>query len=299
LGASFLKAIQLMRQRLENGGKIIVTGIGKSGHIGHKITATFASTGTTAVTLDPVDAAHGDLGIVSPKDLVIVLSYSGNTDELLRVVPLLKRLGTPIVGITGNLRSPLAKQADVTLDVSVQQEACPLNLAPTSSTTAMLAMGDAIAMVLLESRGFRREDFARLHPGGTIGRDLLLKVSEIMRPRSAMPVCTPGTPVAKALSQITKKRCGAAVVVDLRGKLLGIYTHGDFARSYQKDPEIGRRPLRSVMTKNPVTITVDSLAAKALHVFETHRIEDLIVLDAARRPVGLVDSQDLARFRLY
>ena len=186
LGSSFLKAVQLMRQRLENGGKIIVTGIGKSGHIGHKIAATFASTGTTSVALDPVDAAHGDLGVVSPKDLVIVLSYSGNTDELLRVVPLLKRLGTPIIGITGNLRSPLAKQADVTLDVSVDQEACPLNLAPTSSTTAMLAMGDAIAMVLLESRGFRREDFARLHPAGTIGRNLLMKVSEIMRPRSAM-----------------------------------------------------------------------------------------------------------------
>ena len=299
LGPTFLKAIQLMRQRLEDGGKIIVTGIGKSGHIGHKIAATLASTGTSSVALDPVDAAHGDLGVVSPKDLVMVLSYSGNTDELLRVVPLLKRLGTPIVGITGNPRSPLAKQADVTLDVSVEQEACPLNLAPTSSTTATLAMGDAIAMVLLESRGFRREDFAKLHPGGSIGRNLLLKVSEIMRPRPSMPVCPPETPVAKALSLITAKRCGAAVIVDKRGKLLGIYTHGDFARGYQKDPEIGRRPLRAVMTKNPVTIPVDSLAAKALHVFETHRIEDLIVLDAARRPVGLVDSQDLARFRLY
>jgi arabinose-5-phosphate isomerase len=299
LGPSFLKAVHLMRQKLEDGGKIIVTGIGKSGHIGHKIAATLASTGTTSVALDPVDAAHGDLGVVSPEDLVVVLSYSGNTDELLRVVPMLKRLGTPIVGITGNLRSPLAQQADVILDVSVDQEACPLNLAPTSSTTAMLAMGDAIAMVLLESRGFRREDFARLHPGGTIGRNLLLKVGEIMRPRSAIPLCKPETPVAKALSQITAKRCGAAVVVDPRGKLLGIYTHGDFVRGFQKDPEIGRRPLRAVMTKNPVTITVDSLAAKALHTFETHRIEDLIVLDAARRPVGLVDSQDLARFRLY
>jgi arabinose-5-phosphate isomerase len=299
LGSSFLRAVHLMRQRLENGGKIIVTGIGKSGHIGHKIAATLASTGTTSVALDPVDAAHGDLGVVSPKDLVIVLSYSGNTDELLRVVPLLKRLGTPIIGITGNPRSPLAKQADVALDVSVEQEACPLNLAPTSSTTAMLAMGDAIAMVLLESRGFRREDFARLHPAGAIGRDLLLKVSEIMRPRSAVPICQPDTPVAKALAQITAKRCGAAVVVDARGKLAGIYTHGDFVRGFQKDPEIGKRPLRAVMTKHPVTIPVDSLAAKALHIFETHRIEDLIVLDAARRPVGLVDSQDLARFRLY
>ena len=288
LGPAFLKAVHLMRQRLEDGGKIIVTGIGKSGHIGHKIAATLASTGTTSVALDPVDAAHGDLGVVSPKDLVVVLSYSGNTDELLRVVPLLKRLGTPIVGITGNLRSPLAKQADVAIDVSVEQEACPLNLAPTSSTTAMLAIGDAIAMVLLESRGFRREDFAKL-----------MRVSEIMRPRSSMPICKPETTVAKALSLITAKRCGAAVVVDPRGKLLGIYTHGDFARGYQKDSEIGRRPLRAVMTKNPVTIPVDSLAAKALHVFETHRIEDLIVLDAARRPVGLVDSQDLARFRLY
>jgi arabinose-5-phosphate isomerase len=299
LGPSFLRAVQLMRQRLESGGKIIVTGIGKSGHIGHKIAATLASTGTTSVALDPVDAAHGDLGVVSPKDLVVVLSYSGNTDELLRVVPLLKRLGTPIVGITGNLRSPLARQADIAIDVSVNQEACPLNLAPTSSTTAMLAIGDAIAMVLLESRGFRREDFARLHPAGTIGRNLLMKVSEIMRPRTAFPACKPETTVAKALSQITAKRCGAAVVVDARGKLLGIYTHGDFVRGYQKDPEIGKRPLRAVMTRNPVTIGVDSLAAKALHIFENHRIEDLIVLDAVRRPVGLVDSQDLARFRFY
>jgi arabinose-5-phosphate isomerase len=297
IGPSFLKAVALMRQRLENGGKIIVTGIGKSGHIGHKIASTLASTGTTSVTLDPVDAAHGDLGVVSKKDLVLVLSYSGSTDELIRVVPLLKKLGAPIVVMTGNLRSHLARQSDIVLDVSVQQEACPLNLAPTSSTTAMLAMGDALAMVLLESRGFRREDFARLHPAGAIGRDLLLKVSEIMRPRSAIPVCTTETPVSKALAEITAKRCGAAIVLDKRGKVAGIYTHGDFARGFQKDREIRHRPMKSVMTKNPVTIPVDSLAAKALHMFETHRIEDLVVVDATRRPVGLVDSQDLTRFR--
>ena len=297
LGPTFLKTVALMQQRLENGGKIIVTGIGKSGHIGHKIAATFASTGTTSVTLDPVDAAHGDLGVVSKKDLILVLSYSGTTDELLRVVPLLKRLGTPIVVMTGNSRSQLARQAEVTLDVSVEQEACPLNLAPTSSTTAMLAMGDALAMVLLESRGFRREDFARLHPAGAIGRDLLLKVREIMRPRNSVPVVTLETTVAKALAEITAKRCGAAIVLDGKGKVAGIYTHGDFARGYQKDPGIGGRPLRAVMTKNPVTIPVDSLAAKALHIFETHRIEDLVVVDASHRPVGLVDSQDLTRFR--
>lgn len=297
LGPSFLKAIALMHQRVQTGGKIIVTGIGKSGHIGHKIAATLASTGTTSVALDPVDAAHGDLGVVSKKDLIIVLSYSGNTEELLRVVPLFKRLGTPIIGMTGNLRSPLARQADVALDVSVQQEACPMNLAPTSSTTAMLAMGDAIAMVLLESRGFRREDFAKLHPAGSIGRDLLLKVSEIMRPRNAVPICKLTTPVAKALAEITAKRCGAAIIVDARGKLAGIYTHGDFVRNFQKDPAIRTRPLREVMTKNPVTISVDSLAAKALHIFETNRIEDLIVVDTARRPLGLVDSQDLTHFR--
>lgn len=297
LGPSFLKAISLMHQRVQSGGKIVVTGIGKSGHIGHKIAATLASTGTTSVALDPVDAAHGDLGVVSKKDLILVLSYSGNTEELLRVVPLLKRLGTPIVGMTGNLRSPLARQSDVSLDVSVEQEACPMNLAPTSSTTAMLAMGDAIAMVLLESRGFRREDFAKLHPAGSIGRDLLLKVSEIMRPRSAVPICKLTTPVTKALAEITAKRCGAAIVVDAHGKLAGIYTHGDFVRNFQKDPLIRTRPIREVMTKNPVTISVDSLAAKALHIFETNRIEDLIVLDSSRRPLGLVDSQDLTHFR--
>ena len=298
LGPSFLQAIRLMRQRLENGGKIIVTGIGKSGHIGHKIASTLASTGTTSVTLDPVDAVHGDLGVVSRKDLILVLSYSGNTDELLRVVPLIKRQGVPILVMTGNPRSNLARQSDVILDVSVDQEACPLNLAPTSSTTAMLAMGDALAMVLLQSRGFRREDFAQLHPAGSIGRDLLLPVQEIMRPRKSIPICTGKTSVAQALSQITAKRCGAAIVVDAKGKLAGIYTHGDFVRGFQKDAAIGNRALASVMTKRPITISFGSLAAKALHIFETHRIEDLVVVDAAHRPVGLVDSQDLTRFRL-
>jgi len=298
LGPSFLQAIRLMQQRLENGGKIIVTGIGKSGHIGHKIASTLASTGTTSVTLDPVDAVHGDLGVVSRKDLILVLSYSGNTDELLRVVPLIKRQGVPILVMTGNPRSNLARQSDVVLDVSVDQEACPLNLAPTSSTTAMLAMGDALAMVLLQSRGFRREDFAQLHPAGSIGRDLLLPVQEIMRPRKSIPICTGKTTVAQALSQITAKRCGAAIIVDARGKLAGIYTHGDFVRGFQKDAAIGKRALASVMTKRPITISLGSLAAKALHIFETHRIEDLVVVDAAHRPVGLVDSQDLTRFRL-
>jgi len=298
LGPTFLQAIRLMQQRLENGGKIIVTGIGKSGHIGHKIASTLASTGTTSVTLDPVDAVHGDLGVVARKDLILVLSYSGNTDELLRVVPLIKRQGVPILVMTGNPRSNLARQSDVILDVSVDQEACPLNLAPTSSTTAMLAMGDALAMVLLQSRGFRREDFAQLHPAGSIGRDLLLPVQEIMRPRKSIPICTGKTTVAQALSQITAKRCGAAIVVDAKGKLAGIYTHGDFVRGFQEDAAIGKRSLASVMTKRPITISLGSLAAKALHIFETHRIEDLVVVDAAHRPVGLVDSQDLTRFRL-
>ncbi|MCX6935784.1 MAG: CBS domain-containing protein, partial [Verrucomicrobia bacterium] len=188
--------------------------------------------------------------------------------------------------------------SNVVLDVSVEQEACPLNLAPTSSTTAMLAMGDALAMVLLESRGFRREDFARLHPAGPIGRQLLLPVSEIMRPRASVAVCTTNTTVGKALTEISAKRCGAAIVLDKRGKVAGIYTHGDFARGFQKDPHIGQRPLKAVMTKNPVTIKVQSLAVKALRIFETHRIEDLVVVDTARRPVGLVDAQDLTRFRL-
>jgi len=298
LGPSFLKAITLMQERLKNGGKIIVTGIGKSGHIGHKIASTLASTGTTSVTLDPVDAAHGDLGLVSRKDLILVLSYSGNTDELLRVVPLMKRQGVPILVMTGNTRSHLARQSDVVLDVSVDQEACPLNLAPTSSTTAMLAMGDALAMVLLQCRGFRREDFAQLHPAGTLGRDLLLPVEEIMRPRKSIPICTEKTLVTQALSSITAKRCGAAIVVNSKGKLVGIYTHGDFVRGFQKDPAIGKRTLQSVMTKRPITIPFGSLAAKALHIFETHRIEDLVVVDAAHRPLGLVDSQDLTRFRL-
>lgn len=298
LDESFAATIEAMREVIQAGRKIIVTGIGKSGQIGAKIAATLSSTGAPSVVLDAVNASHGDLGMIATGDLVLVLSYSGETEEVARLIPSLKRLGTRIVALTGNSQSTLAREAEIHIDVHVPREACPLNLAPTSSSTAMLAVGDALAMVLLEARGFNKEDFATFHPGGSIGRNLLLKVQDVMRPEEQM-VVLPGTAtVNEALALLAKKRAGAAAVVDARGKLRGIYTHGDFTRGYQKDVNIGRARLVDVMTANPITVLVDRLAVEVLNIFEKHRIDDLVVVDRRHRPVGLVDAQDIARFKL-
>jgi arabinose-5-phosphate isomerase len=298
LDANFALAVEAMRETVQAGRKLIVTGIGKSGQIGAKIAATLSSTGAPSVVLDAVNASHGDLGIVGQGDLILILSYSGETEEIARLLPSLKRLGTRIVALTGNPKSTLATEADLHLDVHVPREACPLDLAPTSSSTAMLAVGDALAMVLLEARGFTKEDFAIFHPGGTLGRNLLLKVQEVMRPMEQM-VILPGTAtVNEALDQLAKKRSGAAAVVDAQGKLAGIYTHGDFTRGYRQDVNIGRMPLARVMTARPITVRVDKMAVEVLNLFEANRIDDLVVVDRQRRPVGLVDAQDLARFKL-
>jgi len=298
LDENFARTVEAMREVIQAGRKIIVTGIGKSGTIGAKIASTLSSTGASAVVLDAVNATHGDLGMVSSGDLVIVLSYSGETEEIARLIPNLKRLGTRIVALTGNLRSSLAKEADIHINVQVPREACPLNLAPTSSSTAMLAVGDALAMVLLETRGFRKEDFATFHPGGTLGRNLLLKVEEIMRARDKMPILPGTSTVNEALDVIARMRAGAIAVTDKKGKLIGIYTHGDFTRGYQKDVNIGKARLADVMTANPITVRVDKLAVEVLNVFEKHRIGDLIVVDRKHHPVGLVDAQDLAKVKL-
>jgi arabinose-5-phosphate isomerase len=298
LDENFARAIEAMREVIQAGRKIIVTGIGKSGAIGAKISSTLSSTGASSVVLDAVNASHGDLGMVSNGDLVLILSYSGETEEVARLVPSLKRIGTRIVALTGNHKSSLAREAEIHLDVQVPREACPLNLAPTSSSTAMLAVGDALAMVLLEARGFKKEDFATFHPGGTLGRNLLLKVEHIMRTREKMAILTGVATVNEALDLIARKRAGAIAVTDKKGRLAGIYTHGDFTRGYQKDVNIGRARLADVMTPKPITVRVDKLAVEVLNLFEAHRIGDLIVVDRRNHPVGLVDAQELAKLKL-
>jgi arabinose-5-phosphate isomerase len=283
---------------VERRGKIVVLGVGKSGHIGGKIAATLTSTGAPAVVLDSLNALHGDLGVISDGDVILTLSYSGETEELIRVLPALARFDVKKIALTGNTASSLAKASDIVLDVSVSREACPHNLAPTSSTTVMLALGDALAMVLLEERGFSRDDFARFHPGGNLGRALLLKVRDIMRGGEDAAIVKATDAILDVLKVLTAKRAGAALVTDSDGRLAGIFTHGDFARRFPSDPAIGTRPVGEVMTVNPVTIGADKLAAEVLLVLEQHRIDDLVVTDADGKPLGAVDSQDLSRLKL-
>ena len=268
----------------------MVCGVGKSGHIGEKIAATLTSTGSTAVVLNSLNALHGDLGVIADGDVVLAFSYGGETAELLNILPPLARFNVKLIAITGNPESTLAQAADVCLDVQVAQEACPLNLAPTSSTTAMLALGDALAMVLLEARGFRQEDFARFHPGGSLGRVLLSRVNQIMRKSTQLAVAVADDAVLDVLKSMTKCRTGAAAIVDAGGRLCGVFTHGDLARHYQKHPDLGSLPVGRFMTKTPITIGGDKLAAEALHMLKTHRIDDLIVVDHEGRPIG-IDAQ--------
>ena len=298
LDGAFVEAVRTIQQCVENRGKVVVVGVGKSGHVGEKIAATLTSTGSPAVVLNSLNALHGDLGVVADGDVVLALSYSGETDELVNILPALSRFDVKIVAMTGSPKSFLAQNCHVHLDVNVEQEACPLNLAPTSSTTVMLVLGDALAMVLLEARGFRKEDFARFHPGGRLGRTLLLKVHQIMRGADQMAVVHPAMAVREVLQEMSRRKAGAAVVVDAVGKLLGIFTHGDFARHFQVNPSLGDSPVEQFVTRNPITIGSERLAAEVLHVLEQHRIDDLVVVDAQNVPVGVVDSQDLARFKL-
>lgn len=298
LDERFALAVQLIQSAVENRQKIVVVGVGKSGHIGEKIAATLTSTGSPAVVLNSLNALHGDLGVISDGDVVLALSYSGETDELLNILPALTRFDVKIVAITGGVDSTLAKTADCFLDVRVSQEACPLNLAPTSSTTAMLALGDALAMVLLEARGFEKEDFARFHPGGSLGRSLLLKVHQIMRGAEQLARVLVSTPIVEVIKEMTAKRAGAAVIVSADGKLEGVFTHGDFARHFPENPQIGVLPVGDYMTRNPIAISGDKLAAEVLHVLQLHRIDDLVVVDVDGRPIGVVDSQDLSRLKV-
>lgn len=298
VGEAFSAAIQQMLDCLAGGHKLVVCGVGKSGNIGRKLAATLNSTGAPTVMLNVGDALHGDLGVVAEGDLVITLSYSGETDELLTLLPHLKRRRVILVAVTGNTESMLARQADVVLDVQVSREACPLGLAPTSSTTAMLVLCDALAMVLLEARGFRSEDFANLHPGGSLGRALLTRVTDVMRKDAQLALIIPETTVNEALQAMTKARCGAAIVADGQGKLAGVFTHGDFVRAFQRDMAIADRPVSDFMTRSPVTIQADKLAVEVLATLDRHRVDDIVVVDDSGHPVGLVDTQDLTRLQL-
>lgn len=298
LNDAFDRAVELIVNCLRARGKIVVVGIGKSGAIGRKIAATLTSVGATAVVLDSVDALHGDLGIVNDGDIALALSYSGETEELLNLLPALKRFSAPLISMTGAPRSTLAKHSEVVLNVRVPKEACPFNLAPTASTTAMLAMGDALAMATLEARGFTRKDFAKHHPAGAIGRALLMKVSEIMRAGERNPVAREDLTVKEALLLMTRHKSGSLSVVNASGKLTGVFTDGDLRRRMADDENVLDRRLREVMTRKPIQIREDALAVEALKIFNERNIDDLIVVNAKRQPVGIVDSQDLPKLKL-
>jgi len=298
LDGSFDEAVETIVETVRRRGKIVVVGIGKSGNVGVKIAATLTSTGSTAVVLNSVDALHGDVGIVNDGDIILALSYSGESEELLNLLPALKRFSVKIISLTGNLKSSLAKHSDISLNVKVPKEACPFNLAPTSSTTAMLVMGDAMAMAVLQARGFKQKDFAKLHPSGAIGRAMLLRVGDIMRTGNRNAVAGENLPVKEALMVMTRAKSGSLSVVNARGKLAGVFTDGDFRRRMATDENLLSLPLKKVMTPKPICISENALAVEALKIFNERNIDDLIVVNAKREPVGLVDSQDLPKLKI-
>lgn len=299
LDDSFAAAVAMLRETVEAGAKILIVGVGKSGNIGSKLAATLNSTGAPAAVLNCQDAIHGDLGLVNAGDSVIALSYSGETDELLALLPHLQRRRIRLIAITGKPSSTLGRAADCVLDIHVQREACPLNLAPTSSTTNTLVMGDALAMVLLEARGFTKEHFAELHPGGSLGRALLLRAADIMRREDDFVTVPPDRPIREVIARMTRARAGAAVVVDESGALAGIFTQGDFARAFQSGGDgIGDEPVGRFMTPDPKHVHCGKLVGEVLRLLEEYRIDDLVVVDDARVPLGVIDTQDLARHRV-
>ena len=298
LNGDFLKLVETCIEVLENGGKIVLTGVGKSGHIGQKISATLSSTGSTAVFMHPVEAMHGDLGVLDSRDILITLSYSGETDELLQVLPAAKRLDVKIAAITGMEDSRLAKWCDINVFMPVPREACPFNLAPTTTTTALLALGDALAMVLLDVRGFSKDDYGRLHPGGAIGKAVTLKVADMMRTGERLVTVAPDTDVKDTLLKMTKARSGSAVIIDDNHKLLGIFTDGDFRRHIEDDLHILNERVDKIMTENPTSVQADDMAIEILKILEKRHIDDIIVLDDDNKVVGMVDIQDLPGLKL-
>lgn len=292
IGAEFVAAC---RHMLACHGRIVVVGMGKSGHIGGKIAATLASTGSPAFFVHPGEASHGDLGMITAQDVVLALSNSGETDEIVTILPIIKRLGVPLIALTGVPDSTLGRQATVCLDVSVAREACPLGLAPTASTTAALAMGDALAIALLEARGFGASDFARSHPAGRLGRRLLLLVDDLLHTGPDLPVVGAEAPVAAALIEMSAKRLGMTAVVDPAGALVGIFTDGDLRRALDRDIDVHLTAVGAAMTRDCKTVAPGTLAAEALHLMQTHKINALLVVDGERRPVGALNIHDLLR----
>lgn len=276
-------------------GRVVVVGMGKSGHIGSKIAATLASTGTPAFFVHPGEASHGDLGMITGDDAVLAISNSGETAEILTIVPLIKRLGVPLISMTGNGSSSLAKNADVNLDVSVDKEACPLNLAPTASTTATLAMGDALAVALLEARGFTVEDFARSHPGGSLGRRLLLHVADLMHTGDAIPRVGPDVLLSEALVEMSRKGLGMTAIVDSNDRMLGIFTDGDLRRTLDRKLDLHSTPVGEAMTRGGRTVDAADLAAEALKLMDDHKINALLVVDNDSRVIGALNMHDLLR----
>ncbi|MGB0145094.1 MAG: KpsF/GutQ family sugar-phosphate isomerase [Akkermansiaceae bacterium] len=295
LDESFAQTVEVLEETLRLERKIVVIGVGKSESIGKKLVATLNSTGATAVSLNCQNALHGDLGLLSVGDLVIALSYSGETSEMISLLPHAKKRASKLIAITGQPSSTLARHSDLVLDTHVDEEACPLQLAPTSSSTNMLGLCDALAMVLLEKRGFRSEDFAELHPGGSLGKHLLNRVSDIMRTGNALARVPLDSPVSDTIMAMLEARAGAAVIIHPDETLAGIFTHGDFVRSYQHNREIGDAPVAEHMTANPITISESNLAVEVVRILRENRIDDLIVVNDQGHAVGLVDVQDLSR----
>ena len=295
LNGSFLQALELI---LNIRGRVIVSGIGKSGHIGRKIASTLASTGTPAFFVHPAEASHGDLGMITPDDVVIAISNSGESMEILNILPSIKRQGAKLIAITGRPHSTLARDADVHLDAAVAQEACPLNLAPTASTTAVLALGDALAVALLDARGFGAEDFARSHPGGALGRRLLVRMRDVMRQGDALPVVAPEVTVAEATREISRGGIGIAIVVDGCGHVIGVFTDGDLRRTIVSGRDLATLAVADAMTRSPRTISADKLTAEAFEMMEKHRINQLPVIDADGLLVGVLNMHDLFRAKV-
>lgn len=294
-GEAFVRAVQAM---LAVRGRVVVMGMGKSGHIGRKVAATLASTGTPAMFVHPAEASHGDLGMIKAIDLVLAISNGGESDEITAILPVLKRQGVQLVAMTGNAQSTLARHADIVLDSGVAREACPLQLAPTASTTAQLALGDALAVALLDARGFRAEDFARSHPGGALGRKLLTHLSDVMRTGEAVPRVGPDTSFPDLMREMSAKGLGASAIVDDGGRVLGIFTDGDLRRLIERGVDLRPMRARDVMHAGPRVIRNDALAAEAASLMEQHRITSVLVVDADGRLVGAVNSNDLMRAKV-
>lgn len=298
LGEDFIATVECITETLDKGGKLVLTGVGKNLHVAEKLSATLASTGSTSVIMNPIQAMHGDLGMIAENDVLLALSFSGESEEVIKLIPAVRRLGIKVIGMVGNPDSTLARLSDVVLCVHIGKEACPFGMAPTTSTTATMAVGDALAMVLIDTRKFGKEHYARLHPAGAIGRALVMRVSDIMRTGERLALLTADATIKDAVMSMTAAKSGAALMIAPDGKLAGIFTDGDLRRHLSEGADILDRPVSAVMTRGPVSVTDMALAVDVLRLFEKHKIDDLPVVDAHGLLVGCVDIQDLPKMKV-